>query len=167
MATLAHLFPQKKSFAQIVVPFFVYKVVKFHHKKDISLYELEMKVRRYLGVQVSRFPNNRGFIYTQTKFDSQHVIVRKYTRMGFRLWFQESISCRGGSHTSVFSWGRGTWGHEPKGVLKPQENTRVQEPPLMETILFLFPPFFLISYKKKYFHGNMGTCKIGGAPPPA
>jgi hypothetical protein len=58
------LFPQIKSFAQVVVPFFVHQVVKFHHKKDISWYELEMKVHRDLGVQVSRFPNNRGHIHT-------------------------------------------------------------------------------------------------------
>jgi hypothetical protein len=37
-------------------------VVKFHHKKDISSYELEMKVCEDLAVQVSRFPNNRGYI---------------------------------------------------------------------------------------------------------
>ncbi len=36
--------------------------------------------------------------------------------------------------------GRGTPGHEPKGVPKPQENVQVQE------------------------HGNVGTYKSGGAP---
>jgi hypothetical protein len=57
-------FLKNKSFAQVVVPFFCHQVVKFHHKKDISWYELEMKVCKDLGVQVSRFPNNRGYIYT-------------------------------------------------------------------------------------------------------
>ncbi len=41
---------------------FCHQVVKFHHKKDISSYELEMKVCEDLAVQVSRFPNNRGYI---------------------------------------------------------------------------------------------------------
>jgi hypothetical protein len=30
---------------------------------------------------------------------------------------------------SAFSWGRGTRGHEPQGVPKPQVNALVQEPP--------------------------------------
>ncbi len=46
------------------------------------------------------------------------------------------LSCRGGSHTSVFSSGRGTQGHEPKSVPKPHENTQGQEAPYCTRICF-------------------------------
>jgi len=98
---------------------FCHQVVKFHHKKDISSYELEMKVCEDLAVQVSRFPNNRGYIYIHTNqmWFPTCLLLENIQQWVFRLWFQESISCRGGSHTSVFYWGRGTRGHEPKGVI--------------------------------------------------
>jgi hypothetical protein len=51
------------------------------------------------------------------------------------IWFS---SCKGGSCISVFFWGRGTPAHEPQGVPEPQENTRVHEPPLMQTTLLLW-----------------------------
>jgi hypothetical protein len=57
------------------------------------------------------------------------------------------LSCRGGSHTSALSLGKGTRGHEPEGVPKSQENAQIQEPPLTGTCPYvinshlLFPPF--------------------------
>ncbi len=54
--------------------------------------------------------------------------------------------------------GRGTQGREPKGVPKPQENARVQEPCLMQTTFFWFRPFFLHICRKEIFpweHGNI------------
>jgi hypothetical protein len=42
-------------------------------------------------------------------------------------WLECVICCRWGSCRSVFSWGRGTWGCEPKGVPK---NALVLEPAL-------------------------------------
>ncbi len=41
------------------------------------------------------------------------------------------LSCRGGSHTSALSLGKGTQRPEPEGVPKTQENGQIQEPPLM------------------------------------
>ncbi len=54
-------------------------------------------------------------------------------------------------------------GSELEGVPEPGENTRVPEPLLTLTTFFLYLSFFLIFVENKYFHGNMGTCKIEGA----
>jgi hypothetical protein len=64
------------------------------------------------------------------------------------------LSCRGGSHTSVFSWERGTQGHEAKSVPKPQENTQVQEAPYCTLTCFgvisLSPPFRSCAFLNTY-----------------
>ncbi len=48
-------------------------------------------------------------------------------------------------------------GAVPKGLPKPQENTLIKQLPFY----FLASSCFV---EKKYFHGNVGTYKIGGAP---
>jgi hypothetical protein len=65
--------------------------------------------------------------------------------------------------------GRGTQGCEHKGVLKPQEEN-MGTSLYINNSLFTYYVIFISSLlshfvEKKYFHGNMGTYKIGGAPP--
>jgi hypothetical protein len=58
---------------------------------------------------------------------------------------------------------------EPRQFSEPAPKTEgshksENRPTLPETILLLFPCFFSFC-KMKYFFGNVGTDKIGGAPP--
>jgi hypothetical protein len=87
---LAHLFPQKKSFAQVIVPFFVTKWWNFITKK--TLVGMSWKWR-YVGTLGFKFIDFQiiEVIYTRIKFDSQHVIVRKYTTNGC-LTYASAIS---------------------------------------------------------------------------
>ncbi len=66
------------------------------------------------------------------------------------------LSCKGGSHTSALSW---AWGC----FRTSRECTNMGTSPYINNSLFI-SSFLSRFVGKKYFHGNVGTYKIGGDP---